>query len=357
MTETPRPSDVLDTEDAVCPLPVLLTREALKSLRTGQVLKVITHDPAAKSDIPVWAGRMGNEVLSVDERKDGQIVLYIQKGIVKAVSEQDEDVQMSSKLVKHFRVQLSDTGLKTVESEVTLEIPVYVRVNGLEVAVIMATPNRLDDLAVGYLLDEGIIDEMKQIRQLKVRGNKVDIETEKDVSDRVKEAERVQLITSECLSLEHYLRVTEMKNLPKVHASYQVDAEELSSLVLEFNREGRSGKHPGGIHSAALFEKGVLKHYVLDVSRHSAVDKVLGAGARDHVDFSQSIILTSGRQPASMVLKAARMNIPISASMRGPIYSGVLAAQKTGITLICYATANRFDIYSGTDRIRLPKQR
>ncbi len=353
MSKTPRPSEILDTEDAVCPLPILLTREALKGLKAGQLLKVITRDPAAKTDIPVWARRVGNEVLQVEDEADGRIVLYVRKGAAKAVSEQEEDVQMSSKPVKHFRLQVRDKELKSVESDVTLEIPVYVKVNGRDVAVIMATPNRLNDLAVGYLLDEGILDEMRQIRRLKVRGNNVEVETEKDVSDRVKEAEKIQLITSECLSLEHYLRATETKNLPEVQSTYQIDAEELSRLVLEFNRQGRSDKQPGGIHSAALFEKGVLKHYVLDVSRHSAVDKVLGAGARDHIDFSQSIILTSGRQPASMVLKAARMNIPISASMRGPIYSGVLAAERTGITLIGYATANRFDIYSGIERIQL----
>lgn len=352
MSETPRPSEVLDTEDAVCPLPVLLIREALKKLEAGQVLKVITRDPATKTDIPAWARRTGNEVLRVEEEADGRIIFYVRKGAAKAVSEQEEDLEMSSKRVKHYRLQLRNGGLKSVESDVTLELPVYVKVNGREVAVIMATPNRLDDLAVGYLLDEGIVDEMKQILGLKVRGNKVEVETEKDVSNRVKEAEKIQLITSECLSLEHYLQATATEHLPKVQAAYQVDAEDLSRLVLEFNSQGKSDKHPGGIHSAALFEKGVLKHYVLDVSRHSAVDKVLGAGARDHIDFSQSIIMTSGRQPASMVLKAARMNIPISASMRGPIYSGVLAAQRTGITLICYATANRFDIYSGADRIK-----
>src|SRR3990172_749416 len=232
MSETPRPSEVLDTEDAVCPLPVLLTREALKGLKAGQVLKIITRDPATKTDIPVWANRMGNEVLRVEEEAGGRLVFYVRKGVAKAVSEQEEDVEMSSKRVKHYRLQLRDWGLKSVESDVTLEIPVYVKVNGREVVIIMATPNRLDDLAVGYLLDEGIVDEMKQILGVKVRGNKVEVETEKDVSNRVKEAEKIQLITSECLSLEHYLQATATEHLPKVQAAYQVDAEELSRLVL-----------------------------------------------------------------------------------------------------------------------------
>ncbi|MEE9586293.1 MAG: sulfurtransferase TusA family protein, partial [Nitrososphaerales archaeon] len=59
---TLHPDKVLDTEDAICPVPVLMTREAMQGLKTGQMLKVITRDPTAETDISVWAGRIGNRV-------------------------------------------------------------------------------------------------------------------------------------------------------------------------------------------------------------------------------------------------------------------------------------------------------
>jgi formate dehydrogenase accessory protein FdhD len=55
------------------------------------------------------------------------------------------------------------------------------------------------------------------------------------------------------------------------------------------------------------------------------------------------------------VIKAARVGIPISVSIRGPIYSGVLAAQKTGVTLCCYAKGPRMNVYSGLERIILDR--
>ncbi len=354
MTEpTFQPDAVLDTEDAICPVPILMTREAVRGLKAGQILKVVSRDPASKADIQVWASRVGNEVLKVEEEAGGRFVFYLRKGVSADVSGTDEDIQMSTKKVSHFRLRVSEGLLHTVESDVTLEVPVHVKVNGRDEVTIMATPTRLEDLAVGYLLDEGIVDNLGQIKRVEVRGVDVDVKTEMNVTGRIEAVERMRLVTSECVSLEHYLQLKDLK-LPEVKSDYRLSAIEVSRMVREFNLKNRSEDQPGGIHSAAIFEDGVLRHYLLDVSRHSAVDKVVGAGAREGVDFTRSVVMTSGRQPAGMVLKAARVNVPISVSMRGPIYSGILAAQKTRVTLIGYATPSRLDIYSEEARILLP---
>jgi FdhD protein len=350
MSEIPQPNEVLDTKEAVCPLPVLLTREAIKNLKTGQILKIVTRDPAAKTDIPIWAGRMGNETIHIEETGE-RLTIYIRKGTGGLSSARNEGTQLSSKLVSHLRLQLNGGAPRRVKSGVALEIPVHIRVNGRDLVTIMATPNHFEDLAVGYLLDERIVDGVEQIHRLEEWGNIVSVETDGDIDGRLAAAEKIELITNECISLDHYLQMTETSEIPSVRTGYRINAQEVGRMVGEFNLSGKDEKPLGGIHSAALFEDGRMKQHVLDVSRHSAVDKVFGASARDHTDFAHSVIITSGRQSAGMVLKAARMNVPIAVSMRGPIYSGVLAAQKTNITLLCYATANRFDIYSGEDRI------
>ncbi|TLM97781.1 sulfurtransferase FdhD, partial [bacterium] len=73
------------------------------------------------------------------------------------------------------------------------------------------------------------------------------------------------------------------------------------------------------------------------------------------LDPSRIVLVSSGRQSAAEVIKAARVGIPISVSIRGPIYSGVLAAQKTGVTLCCYAKGPRMNVYSGLERIILDR--
>jgi FdhD protein len=92
---------------------------------------------------------------------------------------------------------------------------------------------------------------------------------------------------------------------------------------------------------------GEMKAFFEDVGRHNAIDKTIGRIIVTGLDSSQIILVGSGRQSAAEVTKVARGEIPITVSIRGPIYSGVLAAKKTGITLCCYAKGPRMNVYFG----------
>jgi len=105
------------------------------------------------------------------------------------------------------------------------------------------------------------------------------------------------------------------------------------------------------VHSAALFQNESLVAFAEDIGRHNAVDKVIGIAALQKVDFSRCVLLSSGRQPANMVLKAARVGVPIVASIAGPVYSGIEAALKTGVTLVCFVRGERLNVYSFPERV------
>ncbi len=351
---SPNFDKVLDTKNSLCPIPVLLTREYITNMRIGQILKIITKDITAENDIRVWAEQTGNQLINIEKTKN-RVIIYLKKRISTKETDVDNDAFLSTKKVEHLRLFLSEDKPRIIKSSVALEAPVHLYVNNKSVMTIIATPTNLDYLAIGYLIDENIIDNFQQITNIEIKGTNIFVTTKYDVSNKIKVDKNNNLITSECVSLEHYLRLREKQNIPLIHSDYKVQISDLSKMIIEFNSKHKNEKHPGGIHSASLFEKGKMKYYLMDISRHSAVDKVIGASTKDKIDFSQSIIITSGRQPAGMILKAAQMNIPISISMRGPVYSGILAAKKTGTTLICYASANRLDIHSRYDRILLPE--
>ena len=88
-----------------------------------------------------------------------------------------------------------------------------------------------------------------------------------------------------------------------------------------------------------------------DISRHVAVDKVIGAGALNNSDFSRSFIVYSGRMPADMLIKIARVGIPILASNAAPTSSGFSVAEQSGVTMIGFVRENRFNIYTHPQRI------
>ncbi len=108
----------------------------------------------------------------------------------------------------------------------------------------------------------------------------------------------------------------------------------------------------GGVHVAALYSaKGELVALSEDVGRHNAVDKVIGVGTAKKLDFENLFLALSGRLTGDIVLKAARMRIPIVASMAAAVDSGVEAAQLTGITLIGFVRGKRMNVYTYPERI------
>jgi FdhD protein len=91
--------------------------------------------------------------------------------------------------------------------------------------------------------------------------------------------------------------------------------------------------------------------YGEDVGRHNALDKAIGQAALAKADFGKCVGFSTGRQPADMILKAARVGVPILVSTTSVIYSGVYAAEKTNVTLVGLARSSSLNIYTGKQRI------
>jgi len=110
----------------------------------------------------------------------------------------------------------------------------------------------------------------------------------------------------------------------------------------------------GGVHSASLVgADGSLKYKALDIGRHNAIDKVVGMAVLNGDDLSKMFLVSSGRQPAGMVMKAVRAGIPLIISKSAPVSSGIDSAIRSNITLCCYATKEKFKVFSAPERIEL----
>jgi FdhD protein len=254
--------------------------------------------------------------------------------------------------VKLEKIEINSNVRENVEEQVAYEAPVNIFVNNLYVVTLLATPQYMRELAIGWLFTEGVLQSLKELKQVIVDSDIVNILTKNPIDEFKLQVSGVsRLITTACgLTTEKFLKIISGISEKKVESEYKIQSETIPKLVNELD-EGKLFQSTGGVHVAALFEKESLLAFAEDVGRHNAIDKVIGIGIKRETDFSNSVIVSSGRQPADMVLKVARVGIPIIVSRAAPIRSGIIAAQKTGLTLICFARENRFNVYTNSQRI------
>ena len=151
----------------------------------------------------------------------------------------------------------------------------------------------------------------------------------------------------------NYRPLSEIINiLPKMDITLTVTANILSKSVKQLNFIADEFRKTGGVHVAALYSTdGKLVALAEDVGRHNAVDKVIGAAAIKNIDFTKLFLALSGRLTGDIVLKAARTQIPIIASLSAAISSGIETAKLTKITLIGFVRGKRMNVYTYPERI------
>jgi FdhD protein len=111
-------------------------------------------------------------------------------------------------------------------------------------------------------------------------------------------------------------------------------------------------RRTGGTHAAAICGiDGSFLTFAEDVGRHNAVDKVIGMAALNDIDFGRCFLALSGRLSSEIVLKAARVGLPIVASLAAAIDSGIKIADEVNLTLVGFVRGKHMNVYSSPERI------
>ncbi|GBC75683.1 Sulfurtransferase FdhD [archaeon HR06] len=247
--------------------------------------------------------------------------------------------------------KILDGKKQRVKTLVALESPINIYLNKELIASLFASPSLLKELALGYLFGEGIIKGLEDIESISVRGNNVYVSSKEDLSLRVKAAKTIKIIDSSCGSTDDFYKLLDRIDKPFVKSDFKITVSQIRDMWKKINEASEIFKMGGAVHSSAIFQNNKMVAFAEDVGRHNATDKVIGIGLLNKIDFSRSVLIGTGRQPASMVLKIARSGIPISISIRGPIHSGIHVAEKTGLTLIAFSRKTGLTIYTHPERI------
>jgi FdhD protein len=266
-------------------------------------------------------------------------------------------------LIKKVTVSLVDTSKRTIEKKediVAEEAPLHIFVNETHYATILCLPNQLKELAVGYLLSEGIIKTISEIQEITMNKQgkcQIRLKPEINIEKRISLAQPfARIVLSSCGSSDYWplSRLIDKLNLPKLHANFRVKAEIVSEAVRGLTALAEVFRKTGGVHVAALYtSEGKLITYAEDIGRHNAIDKVIGTVALKDLSFSDCFLASSGRLTGDIVLKTARVGIPVLASLSAAVSSGVETARVTGLTLIGFVRGTCMNIFSHPERIIL----
>ena len=143
---------------------------------------------------------------------------------------------------------------------------------------------------------------------------------------------------------------SELKTIERNDSDLKINATQIIEDMEHLTDEAKIWQKTAGVHVAQLKYKDniIIRE---DVSRHVAVDKVIGAAAKEGYDFSQCYVSYSGRMPADMLIKVIRVGIPIIISNAAPASSGIDVARAGNITMIGFVRDNRFTVFTAPERV------
>jgi FdhD protein len=224
-----------------------------------------------------------------------------------------------------------------------------------QISVTMRTPGNDDELAVGYLFNEGIIidpaSSIQSIEHMRTDNNKIEVILKENILPNLEGADRRSFVSSSC----GVCGKTEIDYIESpfntVGKPMTISKDILFGLQDTLREKQSVFEETGGIHAAALFTSdGNLILVREDVGRHNALDKVIGNALLSGLcPLVQTILLLSGRASYELIQKASMAGIRIIAAVGAPSSLAVSLAREMKITLIGFLRDGRFNIYTEFD--------
>ncbi|MCW4020375.1 MAG: formate dehydrogenase accessory sulfurtransferase FdhD [Candidatus Bathyarchaeota archaeon] len=251
-----------------------------------------------------------------------------------------------------LKARIDQNFLETVRDEVVVEHQTELYINDKIYAVFSCSPSQIKEMVVGYLIFEGKIKSPKEIMRLEVSKGRASVHLNREAEAGF--SKKLRLVPPSCSrespKIPPHLLMKDKK--AKIVPTFKLNVQTVLEAMKVLNSQASVFRRTGGTHASALLDEGgrVLA-FSEDVGRHNAVDKVVGIAALEGVDFTGTLLVSTGRLTSEMVVKAAIVEIPVMASLSAPTDKGIKIAGMTGITLIGFARGRRFNVYAWPERI------
>lgn len=252
----------------------------------------------------------------------------------------------SHKSIRYLQIGVGKT--ESLYASTITETPVSLTLNGMVWTTFMCTPVHLEAMMVGFLFNEGVIDSMEEVADVRVceHGDNVDVWLTHD-APRPDTWTR----TSGCTGGVTAVDLIQKPRAVVASNGMVLSPMQIHQLVAMLFESQQLYRKTGGVHTSALSDGDRVILSAEDIGRHNTLDKIAGLSLMQKPDTATKVLITTGRISSEMLQKAVRMGAGILISRTSPSSLSIELAEKWGLTLIGYARRNRFNVYANHQRI------
>lgn len=238
-----------------------------------------------------------------------------------------------------------------IEDPVTSESPLTVYFNEQELVTLLCTWEHIDELAVGFLRSEGFIRNRDDIENIEIDESRGEVRVKaRQPATVARHTFLKRYITTGCGKGTSFYNLADAVSKP-VETGYRVAFSEVLDLMGQAQRMSELFKQTGGVHSSALCTAEEILFFREDIGRHNTVDKLIGRCLLDGIETGDKILLTTGRISSEILVKTAKMGIPLIASRSAPTDLAIKYAGELGVTIAAFVRNRRMNIYTNSHRI------
>ncbi|MFC4769766.1 formate dehydrogenase accessory sulfurtransferase FdhD [Effusibacillus consociatus] len=262
-----------------------------------------------------------------------------------------QPVQVSRPIIHYENNRIEYT-----EDTIVTEYPITIVLDQQEFATMVCTPEYVEDLVIGFLASEGVIQNFNDIKEIRIVETAGYAYVETNNKNKFNEMFHSKRYVTSCCgkSRQSFYFYSDAKTV-KTQSSKNVKLsyEDCFRLMDSMQQSARTFKDTGGVHYAALCDKNGIIVARMDIGRHNALDKIYGYCLRNGISLNEKVIVFSGRISSEILLKAAKIGCEIVLSKSAPTELALKLAEELGITTVGFIRNGTLNVYTNPERIQI----
>lgn len=233
--------------------------------------------------------------------------------------------------------------------QVATEHALNINIKGASNYILLCTPEKLDELAIGFLFNQKLTNSISDIKNIKtIDQNNITVE----LANATTKPLGNYLITSSSGMSANFTPETLLTMHKPAATTLKLAPDNIYSLMQQLQPHQKLFNQTGGTHAVAIFnqEQKIIAH-AEDIGRHNAFDKVIGYCLKEKINLASCGAILSSRVSFEMAQKAARVGLEIIIAVSAPTSLAINAANTWNITLCAFTRNNQTNIYTHPDRI------